>query len=725
VPPVAERLKTRKNHNGGPAVADEGRSFERFFQYSILGMVASGYLAVAASGTLDTPTMVVAAAAIVARTLLVSRIIDFRIPDWIANVAAIAYIGFYPIDYQFISEGFLPATVHLVFFLAAMLLVKAGTRRDYFFLKLIAFVEVLAASIVSSDIRYLAFLGAFLVCGAAALMSGEIRSHLDSRKGRSVLSGLPVRLGWLTLFVFLSSTVVASGLFTILPRTAHAALRHLVPERFHLPGFSNEVRLGQIGEIQQTRIPVMHVRFYDPDLPVRIQDHLKWRGSALAQFDGKRWYNVSETGRRINVDNGEVRLPGLEQPLPVSSRRLAYTVQLKNITGDTLFLTGVPESLHMDALQVIRTPTNSYRMGAGWIPGMRYTAYSRVVEEPSIQSAEPLPESSRLQYLMLPPQDVRVIDLSRRLTQPVSTPLEKARAVERYLRTSFPYTLEMPEKTADDPVAHFLFERKKGHCEYFASAMAVMLRAVRIPSRVATGFQSGVYNPVSGWRLIRTSDAHSWVEAYLDGYGWVTFDPTPSAVVPEHPGLLTRMGMYLDAAEIFWHDWIVAYDLERQVTLANRVGQSGRNLSLDWMRRWENWKPALDPAAPLKSPRLWMALVGTALWIVAAIIWGPRFLFWVKSHRRVRRLRRGHAESSDATLLYERMLALLFRRGWAKPGSTTPIEFARLLPESAHGGLVRDFTSAYYELRFGGKVQAASRMIALLEQLEGQGRPLG
>ena len=94
---------------------------------------------------------------------------------------------------------------------------------------------------------------------------------------------------------------------------------------------------------------------------------------------------------------------------------------------------------------------------------------------------------------------------------------DRARDFERYLRTNFSYTTDLLDNEVRDPLANFLFERKAGHCEYFASAMAVMLRAVHIPSRVATGFQSGVYNPITGWHVLRSSDAHSWVEAWVQG----------------------------------------------------------------------------------------------------------------------------------------------------------------------------------------------------------------
>src|ERR1019366_5904852 len=113
---------------------------------------------------------------------------------------------------------------------------------------------------------------------------------------------------------------------------------------------------------------------------------------------------------------------------------------------------------------------------------------------------------------------------------------------ESYLRKNFSYTLELPKTDMRDPIANFLFRRKKGHCEYFASAMAVMLRTIGIPSRVTTGFAGGVYNPISGWYVVRASDAHSWVEAYLPRLGWTTFDPTPPDPNPPQLSLASRLG---------------------------------------------------------------------------------------------------------------------------------------------------------------------------------------
>jgi len=266
----------------------------------------------------------------------------------------------------------------------------------------------------------------------------------------------------------------------------------------------------------------------------------------------------------------------------------------------------------------------------------------------------------------------------------------------------------------EDPLAFFLFHRKKGHCEYFASAMAVMLRVDGIPSRVITGFQSGIYNPISGAQLIRTSDAHSWVEAWLPERGWTTFDPTPPD--PNGTGLSawTRLSFYADAVDVFWQDWVLNYNLERQLQLASRVGESGRHIGFNWTDgpRWwsgRNWSSLRDFG--------FVALGAIALAFLGKFLRRDGWRWWT-TRQRLLKVQRGQGQASDATLLYQRMLKALRRRGIEKPAWLTPCEFARVLQEPELSGLVEDFTGAYNELRFGGKAEAAGRIFVLLERLE-------
>jgi transglutaminase-like putative cysteine protease len=133
-----------------------------------------------------------------------------------------------------------------------------------------------------------------------------------------------------------------------------------------------------------------------------------------------------------------------------------------------------------------------------------------------------------LEYLRLPPNlDARIPELARQIAGTSTNSYDRATAIERYLMTKFGYTLELPRVAPKDPLAEFLFVRKRGHCEYFASSMAIMLRTLNIPSRVVNGFRTTEFNDVTGNYVVRASSAHSWVEAYFPGYDWVSFDPTP------------------------------------------------------------------------------------------------------------------------------------------------------------------------------------------------------
>jgi hypothetical protein len=248
--------------------------------------------------------------------------------------------------------------------------------------------------------------------------------------------------------------------------------------------------------------------------------------------------------------------------------------------------------------------------------------------------------------------------------------------------------------------------------------MAVMLRTLGIPSRLATGFDGGVLNPITGWQVIRASDAHSWVEAWIDGRGWVTFDPTPPGRAASTNSLWSTFAFYSDAAEMFWQEWVVGYDFGRQLTLATKMHSSGRLFGSRWLDGLRvGWLSGQASITRTIRPH---AGVLAALLVIASLTWIvlPSARKKWKAMRRVDNARRGGAVASDATLLYERMSRLLDRRGHRKPSWMTPGEFAQTLPKSETADLVRGFTSAYHELRYSGHAEAAGRMLALLERLE-------
>jgi transglutaminase-like putative cysteine protease len=708
--------------SAGPAAHAPGAvpaaPVDRYFELSVLGLVLSGYLAVLGSGYLDAPTAVFTALGFGLRVLMMTRSFRFEVSGRVTAALTLAYAAFYPVDYFVLSRDFVTATVHLVFFLAVLKVLTARATRDYVFLGVIGFLEMLAASILSANVTFFVFLALFLVFAVATFASAEIRRsmHKPRNLARSGSRRLSWRLAALTVSMSVGILLLTVGLFFLLPRTAQAAFRHLVPERYHLPGFSNEMTLGEIGEIQQRQTAVMHVRM--------TGNHhvagLKWRGMSLAEFDGKRWFNRPEPGTPLRVSHGLLQLADPRQQWRPGIH-IQYEVQLSSMASDVLFFAGRPEVVQVNSPLVIRTAGGSLRLGVPNTEGLRYGADS-LLEDSSVPEEPPAPDepppSVRRTYLQLPRLDPRIPPLARRVTEDAATDEGRARAIERYLRDHYRYTTRLPQRPAADPLAHFLFERRAGHCEYFASAMAVMLRTLGIPSRVVTGFQSGIYNPVSGWYVVRASDAHSWVEGYLPRRGWTTFDPTPPSADRPSASVWARLGFYLDAADTFWQEWVLDYNLEHQLILATRMEDSGRTFGAAWVYRVRISARRWRAASIAWGRRYGPAAAGSLLLLLALWLAGPRLWAWWRTMNRVRQVQRGAACSGDATLLYRRMLRLLKTHGFEKPPWITPAEFASMLPASHTAALVVDFTAAYNSLRFGGDAGAAPRMMDLLGRIE-------
>lgn len=690
------------------------KSIRRFCDASLLAMLVSGYGAMLSSeglqsGALDIASTSLAGVALLVRLCMLAVNVTFEVRLRYINAATVFYFGFYPIDYLYVSGDFLKATLHLVFFVAIVKVLTASRPRDYFLLKIIAFLEILAASILSVDLSFLVFLILFLCATVATLASTEILKASQQRQLVTRGAGaFGRRLGWLTTFATLAILVITSALFFVLPRTARAAMERLLPPVQRVSGFSSEVTLGQVGEIRRLGSAVMHVRFESGFQPL----NLRWRGVALTEFNGLKWYNSSKNGKVLAPDRGWLALVDDDERRS-PGRRITYQALLDHTGTDWLFLAGRVEQLHVPPnLMVVETPSAGYRVPFIESDGLRYDV-SATLGEPGASRAR-MPEKTRDFHLRLPPLDPRVMALAQRVTAGAKTDYDRARAIERYLRTNYSYSLTPLQREVEDPLAHFLFESKKGHCEYFASAMGVLLRAVWVPSRVATGFQSGSFNPLSGWHVVRASDAHSWVEAWVPGEGWLTFDPTPSDPSGGGATAFSRLALWADAASVFWQEWVLGYDLDRQLTLAFEVDQKRRGVSLRWAERLAaRFKAGLH--APALQWKAWLLAVPVSLLLVFLGPWlWARMMEW----RRLRRLRRGQPSPDDASLIYRQMLAALRRRGFVKAEAITPAEFARGLQPAATAVAVGEFTELYYALRFGGRRENAARLAALLDRIE-------
>jgi hypothetical protein len=250
--------------------------------------------------------------------------------------------------------------------------------------------------------------------------------------------------------------------------------------------------------------------------------------------------------------------------------------------------------------------------------------------------------------------------------------------------------------------------------------MAVMLRALRIPARVVNGFRTGEFNDLTSQYLVRASNAHSWVEAYFPGYGWVSFDPTPAGPLETHTGW-SRAMLYLDAMASFWREWVINYDASHQQALGQEAGRSGRRLVTEvrkWARRhYSAWLRAARQVQDTVSGSPWRWSAGglSAAALLLLVINARRL--WRAFSQRSLAAHPEKAPRAAAAIWYERMTRLIARRGWPKSPSQTPAEFVACIDDASLRKGIAEFTRRYESARFGDSAQDARRLPGLYEEI--------
>lgn len=689
---------------------------EAFFQWALVFLVATGFGALASTGRLDRPTAALVATALLVRALLVALGRRPPLSERVVRVLTILYIGFYPIDFLYLSASFLDATIRLVLFLAVVKLLASGSGRDYFHLGVIAFLELLSAAVLTTSPAFLGFLALFVLLAVAARASYEVCGANTTTPAPAPAARLSSRLAVTSVALVASIVPLTLLLFFVVPRVAIAYLSHL-PSSGEAPvGFAEEVNLGDTGRLRPSSATALRVKI----LEGRPVEGLKWRGGALQHFDGLRWSNPPAPAQMMRSTQGFFVVARRQQRERLGER-LSYRVLRSPMETDALFLASAPESLSGDFSRIEVSVTDAITLpGSRWrslrYEGTSFVGPERTATLRSTNTGNLYPANIRALFLELPPLDPRIPQLARFITESQVSPYWRAAAVEHYLRTEFGYTLDLPSERLPDPLADFLFRRRKGHCEYFASAMTVMLRSVGIPARLVTGFQSGEYNPLSDSYTVRASQAHAWVEAYFTGFGWVTFDPTPPDPRARETGLFARLSLWVDALETWWQDWIIQYDAGRQVTLARAVQgrwlDSSESVTLGWERvqRWLQRTGRQIKQNPVRL--LWPLVLLAATWAV----W--RAWPGLRATLASRRVARGHGTVQDCTLLYTRALRLLARRGFLRQPWQTPDEFARIIEPQERRRVFAEFTSLYTRARFGADLDAARRLAPMIRSLE-------
>ncbi|WP_437811957.1 transglutaminase TgpA family protein [Sorangium sp. So ce1078] len=602
----------------------------------------------------------------------------------------------------------------LVEFAAALQIIRLATRKGAAHdqqVIVLALLHLIAGTVLGGGLGYgLCFIGVLVVAPGALVLS-HLRREVEGnyRQGARDRTGLPVDVprilrsrrvvgrSFLAVTCLLSIPifVFTALLFVIFPRVG---LSLLLLNRGHtgrMIGFSGKVDLGAVGVLRSD--PKLAMRVEIPDLPEppppRLTMHL--RGTALDAYDGRTWTQSETFKRPTESDAGLVPIERYPDPAVDPVMR----IDLEPIDPPVIFLppnaTGLRfknrGQLGVDANTLAhRGPEGEFRYQPLDDRGLVYDVFLSRKRSPTFQR---LPAAERRRYLELP-KDLppRVVALARQWTQGVERPAEQARAIQEHLRTEYRYDLASPSGADPHPLDHFLFESKRGHCEFYSTAMAILLRAVDVPTRNVTGFVGGTFNRFGRFYAVRQGDAHSWVEVYLDGEGWQTFDPTPpadAAPKSELVGVWAYLRDFIEATSQRWDRHIVGYDLNQQVSLLQTLTS-----------RYRRSSSSGDVA--LSRPRI-LAVAAVALAL------GGGLLYW-----RFRRGRRGREESRGdggrtpsailATALYESLEAAMLAQGVPRPPSMPPLRHAEALEVADHP-LAREIlqlTQVYLRARFGG-----------------------
>jgi len=701
-------------------------AIDRYFQVSLYLLIVTGFATLASTGKLDTPALLLVSLALLYRGYLLVRGRTLQLPERWASYLTLVYVVFYVCDLFLLSGSFVSATVHLVLFIMVVKMFSVQRDRDHVYLAIISFLSVLAAAVLTVDAVFFAAFCVFLLLAASTFISMEMRRSSARvsacRTPPAVTRRLTGPLSTTALALALGTALGSSLIFFIMPRLSTGYLSAYAPHSALVSGFSDDVRLGEIGQIQQSDTVIMHIQI---DGDTRGEYDLKWRGVALRAFDGVRWSNPQQQAAALSNPDGNYDLSTTRAATlaALPPHLVRYRVLMEPIGASVFFLAPRPRSLsgnyHMITVDEGGAVSNGDREHA--IGSYRATSDigQPSPEELRYATAE-VPPKIAIQYLQLPPLDPRLPRLARDITARSPTAYDKAEAIEDYLQKQYGYTLQLPSAPQRDPVAYFLFERKAGHCEYFASSLALMLRTLGIPARVVNGFRSGEFNSVTGSYIVRGRDAHSWVEAYFPRYGWITFDPTPPGAAASS-GAWNRAGLYVDALREFWREWVINYDFAHQMSLSNDVAVRSRQW-FDGARLWmrQRYAALLERARQVKaqaerSPR---RTVGMALAVIALVI----LLLNIGRLRRMVRVRRlvrnpASAPQAAASIWYGRMLRSLGRRGWRKLPAHTPKEFVGTIRDPKLRGPVASFTDHYERARFGNSANDAQALPEIYEEI--------
>ena len=554
-------------------------------------------------------------------------------------------------DTLIVSNDYFLGVAHLTITFQAIKSFDLKEPWDHLQVYFMALLQLIIASELTQSIAF----GAVFILFLVTLVTAMVLAHF-------MKEGTVLRIGIRKPVVYISllTLLITIALFVSTPRISGGVWGKSHIKKIKSAGFSEKVKMGSFGELKLDPTVVMRT-----ELNPMIPGPYYWRGMTLDYFDGTSWNStLIDTRRSVSRTDDEFIVQ------PFSGSLVIQKIMLEPIDSDVIFGLDRVISIKGDFIRLEKNPAASlfvHRRGA------RRLQY--VVRTDIVTTTQSTDFGLWKKYLNIPDflrDKIKAFTgnvLISEGTKPVSDH-QKASMIERYLKKNYRYSLNV--KPPDDninPVLYFLFESKAGYCEHYATAMTMMLRSAGIPSRVVTGFFGGELNEYGDYIIVRQSDAHSWVEAVIDGR-WKRFDPTPSVLIERPSALL----LYIDMLRMKWERYVVAFSLSDQKEIVKTVSM-----------------PFRLPLMPDFRPRGFSGVIYVLLPLSGIVM----MLFLLK-HLRLRRY-------GFVTAQYLKLRNIVKNKGAEISPSSTPFEVKQEAVNLGMDGRIEDFLKLYEEHRFGGK----------------------
>ena len=631
------------------------------------------------------------------------------------NIAAVVFL-LIQIARSMAGEATLMVGVQYAAFLQISRLSHRKTAADYQQIAILGFLHLIAGTVLSVGLDYAFVFFGFVVVMPWMLALTHLRKELETQHGvgSPMLRGelesrqlaTPAFFGGTTLLA-VPLFILTAAMFFAFPRVGFGFLSSFGTRTQSVAGFGDDVELGGFGTIRDDPTVVMRVKpKHQPDPPPRSIG-LRLRGTSFDHYSEGRWSRTPVAG--VEVQRLQDQYILLRPPKPEDHE---YEIILDPMEEAVLFL---PEgTVALQVPPVIRSGRSRYRRVV-YAPGLdvRYRGrleapltYKAFAAQKRAGFPETIPRALRERYVEIPPGYERIASLAQEVVRGVSDPRGQAQRVEQYLRggDNFRYTLEQPDTEGRDPLHVFLFEAKAGHCEYFSTSMAIMMRSLGLPARNVTGFLGADYNPYGDYYAVRNGHAHSWVEVLIDGQ-WITFDPTPASgqAFASPSGLAVKLRQMMDAMRVRWAEYVVEFNIRDQAKALQGLAAWYRSLRRDRGAAPANTANNLvgeHDFGPIPFRPDWRWFVA----IMSTFGVGVLFVRWSRKRRRQTRAGRQLDPDRDrAVRLYLSLESSLRSAGHARPPDATPTEHAEELGRSGFvaAAEVREVTDAYLAARFG------------------------